>query len=94
MKFWLPLNKAGSPGPRLSKMNFMTGYAPSRKRNVYLRLRWTKRSGAKLEMVWKTEQGYYQRDGWVPHRIESVTDGLIHVNIQDNGNSNAQPPGR
>lgn len=80
--------------PTPFEMNFMTGYAPSRKRNVYLRLSWAKRSGAKLEMVWKAEQGYYQRDGWLPPRIERVTDGLIHVNIQDPGNSNAQPPGR
>jgi hypothetical protein len=59
------------------------GYAASRKRNVYLRLHWTKLSGAKLEMLWKTEQGYYWRDGWLPPRIESVTNGLVHVNMRE-----------
>jgi hypothetical protein len=69
--------------PTPLEMNFMTGYSASRKRNVYLRLRWTKPGGAKLHMVWKTEQGYYSRDGWLPPHIETVTDGLIHVSIQE-----------
>jgi hypothetical protein len=64
-------------------MNFMTGYSASRKRNVYLRLLWTKLSGSKLDMLWKTEQGYYSRDGWLPPQVESVTDGLIQVYIMD-----------
>jgi len=71
--------------PTPFETNFMTGYSPSRKRNVYLRLRWIKPSGAKLELLWKTEQSYYQRDGWLPPRIERVTDGLIHINIRDSG---------
>lgn len=69
--------------PTPFEMNFMTGYSASRKRNVYFRLLWTKVSGAKLQMVWKTEQGYYSRDGWLPPRIESVMDGLIHVSIRE-----------
>jgi hypothetical protein len=65
------------------EMNFMTGSAPSRKRNVYLRLRWIKRQGARMEMRWKTEQSYYREDGWSPPRIETVLDGLVHVNIRE-----------
>jgi len=79
--------------PTPFETNFMTGYAASRKRNVYLRLRWTKLSGAKLDMLWKTEQGYYRRDGWLPPRIASVTDGLIHVNILQSRKLEGQPPG-
>jgi len=63
-------------------MNFMTGYSPSRRRNVYFRLRWSKPSGAKLEMLWRTEQAYYSRDGWLPFHVESITDGLMRVSIQ------------
>lgn len=69
--------------PTPFEMNFMTGYAPSRKRNVYLRLRWTKLNGAKLDIVWKTGQSYYSRDGWLPPRIESVTDSLVYVHIHE-----------
>lgn len=69
--------------PTPFELNFMTGYAASWKRNVYLRLRWTKLSGEQLHLVWKTEQGYYSRDGWLPPHIESVTDGLILAEIKE-----------
>lgn len=64
------------------EMNFMTGYSPSRKRNVYFRLRWRKPGGEQLEMVWETGQSYYSRDGWLPREMESVTDSLMRVAIQ------------
>jgi hypothetical protein len=69
--------------PTPFEMNFMTGYAPSRKRNRYLRLRWTKRSGARLHMLWKTGQSYYARDGWLPAATDSVIDGLVRVDIKE-----------
>lgn len=75
------------------EMNFMTGSAPWRKRNVYLRLRWSKVSGAKLDVLWKTEQAYYRQDGWSPPRIEAITDGLIRVEIQDPGTLKVQSAG-
>jgi hypothetical protein len=62
-------------------MNFMTGASPSKKRNTYVRLRWTKLTGAKLQMLWKTEQSYYRTDGWSPPRIEGITDGLLEIHI-------------
>src|SRR5262249_47953150 len=69
--------------PTPFETNFMTGYVPSRKRNVYFELRWTKLSGAKLTMLWKTEQGYYRRDGWMPPRIVAVAGGLVRVDIHE-----------
>lgn len=33
-------------------------------------------------MLWKTEQGYYARDGWLPPRIEAVISGLVHINMR------------
>ena len=78
--------------PTPLEMNFMTGYAPSRRRNVYVRLRWTKLSGSKLHILWKTGQAYYGRDGWSPPRIESVTDGLIQLQIQESESAKSQRP--
>jgi hypothetical protein len=69
--------------PTPFETNFMTGYVPSRKRNVYFRLRWSKRSGAKLTMLWKVEQNYYRRDGWMPPHIEGVAMGLTRVDIEE-----------
>jgi hypothetical protein len=45
-------------------INFMTGHSPSWKRHLYYRLRWKKRSGANLEMLWRYEQYFYPGDGW------------------------------
>lgn len=67
--------------PTFFELNFMTGHAPMWKRNVYLRLRWTKRNRTKLELLWKTEQSYYSQDGWSPPHIEAVLDGLIYIRI-------------
>jgi hypothetical protein len=41
------------------EINFMTGSSPYLKRHVYGRLKWTKRSGANLELLWRIEQRYY-----------------------------------
>ena len=67
--------------PTFFEMNFMTGHAPWWKRNVYPRLRWTKPGGARLHVLWKTEQSYYSQDGWSPPRIETVIDGVVSVEI-------------
>lgn len=69
--------------PTPFEMNFMTGHSPAYKRNAYVRLRWTKRNGAKLHILWKTEQLYYRQDGWSPRRIEAMVDGLTEINIQE-----------
>ena len=34
------------------------------RRHSYYRLRWKKASGARLEMLWRDEQGYYPKSGW------------------------------
>lgn len=65
------------------EMNFMTGRSPSWRRHVYCRLRWTKRSGARLQMLWRDEQNYYAETGWVPTRITVITSGLLRVDIAE-----------
>ena len=59
----------------------MTGVVPHWKRNVYCRLRWTKRSGTELEMLWCLEQGYYRDGGWRPTNIEVIANGLVRISI-------------
>lgn len=69
--------------PTPFETNFMTGVVPHWKRNAYCRLRWTKRSGARLEMLWRVEQAWYTEGGWRPARIKYVTDGLLPVRIKE-----------
>ncbi|MEY2520878.1 MAG: hypothetical protein QOF24_2637 [Verrucomicrobiota bacterium] len=64
--------------------NFMTGHAPSWKRHYYHELVWKKRSGAKLEMLWRYEQYFYPTDGWTEGNMtHEGTTGLIKVEITD-----------
>jgi hypothetical protein len=64
------------------EMNFMTGQAPTWRRNVYFRLAWRKRSGAALTMLWRYEQAYYARDGWSPSWMtRDGATGLVRVSI-------------
>jgi hypothetical protein len=78
----LSLERSLVSWPTPFEMNFMTGSAPSWKRHAYWRLTWTKPSRAKLEMLWRQEQGYYSRDGaWSPASVEVITSGLMRTNI-------------
>jgi len=63
-------------------MNFMTGAASSWRRHTYYRLRWKKRSGAKLELVFRYEQWYYGGQGWMAGRmVNGDSTGLIETRI-------------
>jgi hypothetical protein len=64
--------------------NFMTGHAPSWKRHYYHQLIWNKRSGPKLEMLWRYEQYFYAADGWTEANMtHEGTTGLIKVEITE-----------
>jgi len=68
--------------PTPFEMNFMTGHSPSWKRFLYYRLIWKKRSGAKLEMVWRYQQWFYSIDGWNSGAmLYDNSTGLIRVDI-------------
>jgi hypothetical protein len=68
--------------PTPFETNFMTGRVPSWKRHLYYRLVWKKRSGAKLEMVWRYEQWFYPTDGWTSGTMtHENSTGLIAVEI-------------
>jgi hypothetical protein len=64
------------------ELNFMTGRSPTWRRDVYDRLSLKKRSGQRLEMLWRFEQGFYPGDGWTAHggTHDGVT-GLLQVQI-------------
>ncbi len=76
----LTVERSALSWPTPFEFNFMTGVSPSWRRSVYYRLKWAKRNGATLEMLWRTEQAY--RAGvWSP--LEHViTIGLIRVRIR------------
>jgi hypothetical protein len=62
--------------PTPFETNLVTGYAPSRKPEHLSSAALDQLSGAKLELLRKIEESYYRRDGWLPPRIESITDGI------------------
>jgi hypothetical protein len=79
----LTIERSAISWPTPFEMNFMTGVSPSWRRNAYCRLRWSKRSGAKLEMLWRLTQGYYREGGWSPPKIEAITVGLVRTRITE-----------
>ena len=63
-------------------INFMTGLSPSWKRHLYYRLLWKKRSGAKLEMLWRYEQYFYPGNGWASgFMTREGSTGLVRLDI-------------
>jgi hypothetical protein len=67
------------------EFNFMTGHAPSKKRNFYYRLIWRKPSGETLDAVWRFEQWFYSRDGWasdVGTMTNERSTGLIRLDLR------------
>lgn len=68
--------------PNFFEVNYMTGNSPKWKRYIYRRLAWTKPDGAKLTMLWRYEQFFYQNDGWVGAFMNRPpATGLIRVEI-------------
>ena len=70
-------------------MNFMTGYAPSWERHLYSKLTWTKRSRARIEILWRYTQRFYVQDKWTPKKIEFGSAGLALVTISEVSDLNA-----
>jgi hypothetical protein len=65
-------------------MNFMTGQSPSWKRNIYQEIRWTKSSGANLQMLWRYEQFFYPGNGWTSGLMtREGSTGLIRVQVKE-----------
>jgi len=69
-------------------INFMTGHSPSWKRHIYYELRWTKPTGATLDMLWRYEQLFYGKqfapgDGWDSgYGTHPFSTGLVRVEIR------------
>lgn len=62
-------------------LNFMTGQSPSWARHLYYRLSWQKGSGARLDMLWRFEQGFDPVNGWRSPGTTDDTTELIRVEI-------------
>src|ERR1700719_320376 len=70
--------------PNFFEVNFMTGNSPKWKRYTYRKVIWQKPNGAKLKMLWRYEQYFYQNDGWVEaFMTRPGATGLIRVEISD-----------
>ncbi len=70
--------------PNFFETNFMTGNSPKWKRHTYQKLTWTKPTGAKLEMLWRYEQYFYQGTGWTEALMtREGSTGLIRVEISN-----------
>lgn len=68
--------------PTPFEINFMTGAAPSWKRDLYYRLIWKKPSGAELTMLWRFEQGFYHDDGWTAGTMTRAgSTGLLQLSL-------------
>lgn len=68
--------------PTPFELNFMTGAAPSWKRDLYYRLRWKKPSGAQLTILWRFEQGFYHDDGWTAGTMTRAgSTGLLQLTL-------------
>src|SRR6266436_1431716 len=69
--------------------NFMTGHSPSWKRHMYYELRWKKRSGATLDVLWRFEQPFYGRqlvpgDSWGSgFGVHEGSTGVIQIDIKE-----------
>ena len=69
--------------PTPFEMNFMTGHAPSWKRNVYNRLVCKKRSGPSLELLWRYEEWFYSGlGGWGGRMTRDGVTGLIRADLR------------
>jgi hypothetical protein len=80
-KAWLQIERSMLSWPTPFDINFMSGHSPSWKRHLYYRLVWEKPGGARLEMVWRYEQYFY--DEWASgFMTRAGTTGLIHVDIR------------
>ena len=81
---FVAIEHSAIPWPNFFEMNFMTGNSPKWKRNIYQKLSWKKPTGAKLEMLWRYEQFYYQQDRWTDALMTRPgATGLIRVEISE-----------
>jgi hypothetical protein len=62
--------------------NFMTGNSPTWRRLFYYRLTLRKASGARLEMLWRFEQGYDPQNLWRAAETRPGITGLVRVDIR------------
>ena len=77
----LTLERSLLSWPTPFETNWMTGYVHSWYRYFTYRLTWEKASGERLEMVWRFQQGYNNRDGWSGPGGTGDTIGPIRVNL-------------
>jgi hypothetical protein len=78
--FTLDLGLVSWPTPL--DINWMGGRSPLWRRYLYGHLLWEKASGARLDLYWRYEQGYYSEGGW---GWADPMGGLVRVDIRPRG---------
>jgi hypothetical protein len=63
------------------ELNFMTGRSPSWRRSCYYHQTWQKRSGQRLDLLWRYEQGFYPGSGWGACGETDGASGLIRAEL-------------
>jgi hypothetical protein len=58
---------------------------------LYYRLSWKKASGARLDMLWRFEQGFDAVNGWGAPGTQDGTTGLIWADIRPAPPSRIEP---
>lgn len=66
------------PWPTPFEYSILGGSSPKWKKFAYDRLRWSKASGAALEVVWRSEYWWYRKSGWA----DNWQRRLIRVSIR------------
>ncbi len=77
------IDRSAISWPTPLQFNFMTGHSSSWRRHLYYRFVWRKRSGGRLEMVWRYAQWYYPAFGWtgLGGMTSLASNGLLRVEI-------------
>jgi hypothetical protein len=69
--------------PTPLEFHVLGGRSPWWRRHLYYRLAWKKRSGAKLEMLWRYEQQHYATGGWTSGAMMfNGSTGLIRIDVR------------
>jgi hypothetical protein len=67
------------PWPTPFTFNILGASVPKWKRYAYDRLRWTKLSGDKLEIIWTNEYWFYRGSGWSDCCMNRLSRVRIHA---------------
>lgn len=66
--------------PTPFRFSIMNAPMTTWRRHAYRRLRWSKPTGAAIELVWRDEQGFFARAGWADDNLQRAPTVTITTN--------------